>query len=151
MRILIILICIIALAATIAAIIVGSRSFEGLVVDKPYETGMAWDKMRQNRANLGWTVSVQGAPFKTGENELIVKILDKNGSLITNATVSVTVSRPSTRTYDKTYQAVREADGHYRASVDLLLYGNWDVTIDASRNNDHSSFKEKIFAEHGGK
>jgi nitrogen fixation protein FixH len=151
MRILIILISICALAATIGAIIVGRQSFEGLVVEKPYETGLAWDETRQKQANLGWTVSVQGAPFKTGKNELIVKLLDKNGSLLTDAAVSVTVSRPSTRAYDKTYQTVQQADGRYHASIDLLLYGNWGVIIDASRNNDRSSFKEAIFAEQGAK
>jgi len=151
MRILIILVCVIALTATIAAIIVGSRSFEGLVVDKPYETGMAWDETRQKQANLGWTVSVQGAPFKTGMNDLIVKILSKDGSPLADAAISVTVSRPSTRAYDKTYQTVHLADGRYRASIDLLLYGNWDVTVHASRNNDRSSFKETIFVEHSAR
>jgi nitrogen fixation protein FixH len=147
MRILIILICVIALAATIGAIIVGRRSFEGLVVEKPYETGLAWDETRQKQTNLGWTVSVQGAPFKLGKNELIVKVIDKSRSLLTDAAVSVTVSRSSTRAYDKTYRTTQQSDSRYHASIDLQLYGNWDLIIDVSRDNDHSIFKETIFAE----
>jgi nitrogen fixation protein FixH len=149
MRILIIVISITALAATIGAIVVGRQSFEGLVVEKPYETGLTWDETRQKQASLGWTVSVQGAPFKTGKNELIVNILDKNGSLITDAIIIVTVSRPSTRAFDKTYRIVRQADDRYHAFIGLQLYGNWDLIIDVSRNNDHSIFKEAIFAERG--
>lgn len=147
MRILIIVIIITALAATIGAIVVGRQSFEGLVVEKPYETGLTWDESRQKQASLGWTVSVQGAPFKTGKNELIVNILDKNGSPITDAIITVTVSRPSTQAYDKAYRTVRQADDRYHASISLQLYGNWDLIIDVSRNNDHSTFKEAIFAE----
>jgi nitrogen fixation protein FixH len=151
MRILIILICVIALAATIGAIIVGRQSFEGLVVEKPYEKGLAWDETRQKQTNLGWTVSVQGAPFKSGKNELIVKVIDKSRSLLTDAGVSVTVSRSSTRAYDKTYRTTQLSDGRYHASINLLFYGNWDLIIDVSRDNDHSIFKEAIFAEQGVK
>ncbi|HUI67634.1 MAG TPA: FixH family protein [Nitrospirota bacterium] len=151
MRILIIVICIIALAATIGAIIVGKRSFEGLVVEKPYETGLAWDETRNKQTNLGWTVSVQGARFKTGKNELIVKVVDKSRSLLTDAAVSVTVSRSSTREYDKTYRTIEQSDGRYHASISLPLYGSWDLIIDVSRKNDHSIFKEAIFAEQGVK
>lgn len=149
MRILIIVIIITALAATIGAIVVGRQSFEGLVVEKPYETGLTWDETRQKQASLGWTVSVQGAPFKTGKNELIVNILDKNGSQISDAVITVTVSRPSTRAYDKTYRTVRQADDRYHAFIGLQLYGNWDLIIDVSHNNDHSIFREAIFAERG--
>jgi len=147
MRILIIVIIITALAATIGAIVIGRQSFEGLVVEKPYETGLTWDESRQKQASLGWKVSVQGAPFKTGKNELIVNILDKNGTPITDAIITVTVSRPSTRAYDKAYRTVRQADDRYHAFIGLQLYGNWDLIIDVSRNNDRSIFKEAIFAE----
>lgn len=147
MRILIILISITAIAATIVTIIVGQHSFDGLVVEKPYETGLAWDEMHRKQTVLGWTASVHGAPFKTGKNELAVKIQDKNGSLITDAAVSITITRPSTRAYDRAYQTIRQPDGRYHTSVDLFLYGNWDVIIDAIRNNDCASFKKSIFAE----
>lgn len=149
MRMLIILICVIALAATIGAVIIGRQSFEGLVVEKPYETGLAWDETRLKQTSLGWTVSVQGAPFKIGKNELTVKVIDKSRSLLTDAAVSVTVSRSSTRAYDKTYRTTLQPDGRYHASIGLQLYGNWDLIIEVSRNNDHSVFKEAIFAERG--
>ena len=149
MRILIIVISITALAATLGAIVVGRQSFEGLVVEKPYETGLKWDESRQKQTNLGWTVSVQGAPFKTGKNELVVNIIDNSGSLITDAIITVTVSRPATGAYDNTYRTVRQADGRYHAFIGLQLYGNWDVIIDVSRDNDSTIFKEAIFAERG--
>lgn len=53
MRIAIILICILALAATLGAIVVGMRTFDGLVVEKPYETGLAWDEIQRKKTNPG--------------------------------------------------------------------------------------------------
>src|SRR5512147_1628402 len=88
-------VCILALAATIGTIVVGTRSFEGIVVDKPYETGLAWDETERQKAKLGWKIALVGARFRTGENELIIDAFDKNGRPLTNAAVSATVSRPS--------------------------------------------------------
>src|SRR5919108_6547317 len=54
--IILVIISILALSATIGALIVGMRSFEGLVVEKPYETGLAWDELqKQKKENLGKT------------------------------------------------------------------------------------------------
>ena len=152
LTILIVLVCVVALAATIGTIVVGSRSFEGIVVDKPYETGLAWDEARRNRESLGWSVVLQETTYKTGKNDLIVMVRDKNGSPLSDAVVSVVVSRPSTREFDRTYLSVAQEHERRRsptddiAAIDLPLYGNWDVTIDVSRKNERTSFNKIISA-----
>ena len=143
----IILTCILALAATIGAIVVGSRSFEGIVVDNPYETGLAWDTDRRNQESLGWLVVLQNATYKTGKNDLVIMVRDKNGALLSDAVVSVVVSRPSTRAFDRTYRMVVQPDGRYRTEIDLPLYGNWGVIIDVSRKKEHTSFNKVISAD----
>jgi nitrogen fixation protein FixH len=45
-----IIVSILALAATLGAIFVGIRTFDGLVVEKPYETGLAWDEIQRQKA-----------------------------------------------------------------------------------------------------
>src|SRR5512134_959789 len=140
-------VCILALAATIGTIIVGTKSFEGIVVDKPYETGLAWDETERQKAKLGWKVAVERTRFRTGENELIIDAVDKDGRPLTNAAVSATVSRPSTRDFDRTYAAVRRQNGRYRASVAFPLYGTWDVTIAISRNGEHGAYRSAVYAE----
>jgi nitrogen fixation protein FixH len=142
--VIIVLSCVLALAATIGAIVVGSRSFEGTVVDKSYETGLQWDEARRNRESLGWSAVVQEATYKTGKNDLIVILRDKNGAPLSDAVASVAVSRPSTRAFDRTYHTVLQPNGRYRAEIDLPLYGNWEVTIDVSRKNDHTTFNKII-------
>ncbi len=140
-------ISVIALAATIGAIVIGSESFEGIVVDKPYEAGLAWDATHQNHANLGWTIAVAGAPFKIGKDDVIVTVLDKKHALIRDAVVAVTISRPSTRAYDRTFQTSPLSDGRYHATVALPLLGNWDLNIEVNDKSDRTSFHETIYAE----
>jgi nitrogen fixation protein FixH len=151
MRTTIIIVCILALAATIGTIIVGTGNFEGIVVEKPYEAGLAWDEMNKRKTQLGWTVNLGKTPLRTGRNELQVAVFDGNNTLLADADVIVTLSRPSTRAYDKQYQTVRQADGSYQTSVDIPLYGNWDVLIDVVRNKDRAGFKIAIFADKGSR
>ena len=47
-----VIVSVLALAATIGAIVIGMKSFEGLVVEKPYETGLAWDEIKKKKATL---------------------------------------------------------------------------------------------------
>jgi nitrogen fixation protein FixH len=151
MRIIITLIWILVLAATIGTIVVGSRSFEGIVEDNPYEAGLAWDEAREQKAKLGWTITLEETPFRTGGNTLLIDVFDKDRARLSDAVVRVSLARPSTKTYDKAYEAVRLADGRYHALVDMPLYGNWDVMIDVSRAKDRARFKKTVFAEKGQK
>jgi nitrogen fixation protein FixH len=151
MRTLIILVSILAIAATIGMVVVGRYSFEGIVVDKPYETGLAWDAIQQNRENLAWKAAVQQRTFQSGRNDLIVTVLGKDGLPLVSALVRVNVSRPSTRAFDKTFPTVQQADGSYHGTIDLPLYGSWDLDIDVSLNADRTSFKRTIFAERAPK
>ena len=139
--------CLLALGATIGTIVVGSRSFEGIVVDKPYEAGLAWDQERRNQESLGWSVGLQETTFKTGKNDLVVIVRDKNGAPLSDAVVSVAVSRPSTRAFDRTYRTVVQPNGRYLAAIDLPLYGNWGVLVEVSRKKEHTSFNKMISAD----
>ena len=150
MRILIgsiILVCFIALAATIGTIIIGSRSFEGLVVDKPYETGLAWDKEHGKCDRLGWKAALRRPIFRTGENDFSVMVTAKDGSPLSSATVTVVVTRPSTRAYDRTYKATQQTAGLYRTLVDLPLFGDWDLGIAVSHESDRCNFEQRVYAE----
>jgi len=147
MRFLIITICLIAVGATVATIVVGSRSFEGIVAEHPYENGLAWDQVHREKTRLGWSVSVLGLPYKTGKNEMEFSVLDKNGRPLSGAVVNVALSRPATSALDRVYPARCGQDGHYRVSVDLPQFGYWDVRIEVKQQNEHCSFSEKIYAE----
>ena len=149
MRILIVLVCIVAIGATAATIIIGGRSFEGLVVEKPYDVGLAWDKTRQQKVELGWNVSTSKSSFAVGANDLRISVSDKTGKQLANAELNVKISRPATTAYDRTYQANRQTDGSYLASITLPLQGNWEATITVACGNSKASYSTKIYAPGG--
>jgi nitrogen fixation protein FixH len=147
MRILIVSICILVVGATIGTIMVGRRTFEGVVVDKPYEAGLMWDQVRLKTANLGWTVSLPDTAFKMGNNDVLISVFDKNKRPLADAVVCIALSRPSTSAYDRTFQARREQDGRYRVSIDLPEFGYWDLRIDVTSNKQQGSYMNRIYAK----
>ncbi len=147
MKTLIIVVTLIGLAAVISAIVVGTKSFEGIVVENPYETGLSWDAKEKEKAPLGWKIDLRTKRFKTGENGVVLQVSDREGSPLSHAEVSITVSRPSTNAYDKVYRAVSESDGMYETHVRLPLFGYWDMNIRVFNKGRNVIFHEKIFAE----
>ncbi|MGD0886944.1 MAG: FixH family protein [Thermodesulfovibrionales bacterium] len=147
MRILIAIIVLLGLASVIAVIYFGEHTFEGIVVEHPYEQGLAWDRVRKEKSALGWAVDLSNKQFKQGDNELVLSVHDKDGSPLRGAKVSVIVSRPATACYDRRYETVGFADGLYRSAVSFPLRGQWDVRVEVSRNGNTVVFDQRIFAE----
>ena len=93
---------------------------------------------------------IKGSGFKTGENDLIFTVLDKEGnSLDLDQGISVLLSRPSTDSYDMVFNAREDDEGLYRVSVQFPLYGYWDVKLNIVRNEDDISIKKRVFVEKG--
>jgi nitrogen fixation protein FixH len=148
-KILLIIVCIIGLAAVIGAIIVGKNTFEGTVVDKPYEQGLSYDALRKEREESGWSVDIMQPVLSVGRNDLIISVIDRQGKPLSDSNVSVTVSRPSSSAYDKTYQTVGADRGQHKAEIDLPLYGHWDLKIQVMAEGKSVTFEKRIFAEKG--
>jgi len=146
MRNLIVIISIAVAAMTIATIIVGSRMFDGVVVERPYDTGLAWDEAQKRQARLGWKVVVVNANLKVGSNELILVVSDRDGTPLKDATVVVTVSRPSTKAYDRIYRAMPGGGGRYQVPISLPLVGLWDIRTEITRQEDLSTAVARVEA-----
>ncbi|MBI5675976.1 MAG: FixH family protein [Nitrospirae bacterium] len=150
MKTLISIVVIVGLAAVIGAVVVGVRSFDGTVIAKPYEEGLAWDEARKDRAELGWSIKLNAGIFKVGENDLQFTLLDKQGSpLDLPAEVSLNFSRPSTDAYDRKVDVQKLGAGLYRALVNFPLYGQWDIKIYLIKNAKKIEFKERVFVGKG--
>lgn len=143
----IVLLSALVLAVTIGTIVMGGRQFEGLVTTRPYETGLAWDEIRKEQQRLGWTITVLKQNIKKGGNDLYVTALERDGKPLKNATVLVTISRPASRQYDRTYEAKQLNDGRYVASVELPLFGHWDLRADIRQGKERMEHRERIYAQ----
>jgi len=149
MKALIIIVTVIALSAVIGSVIVGKKVFDGTVVEKPYEQGLLWDKIRSNKHESGWSAVVNNRKFNKGEDEVSISVLDKYGKPLSDASVSILVSRPSTTAYDRNYETLRRSDNSYAAKVYFPLFGYWDLKIKVAKKGESVIFEERIFAKEG--
>jgi nitrogen fixation protein FixH len=134
---------------TAATIVVGSRSFDGLVVEKPYENGLDWDKAEQQKTRLGWQVSLDNASVRVGATDLKISIFDKPGTRLKNADVTVKLTRPETTAFDHGYKAVPQPDGSYRASVTVPVQGNWQAVVAVAQGKNRVVYTLPVYVSGG--
>jgi len=147
MKTLIITVSVIAFSAVIATIIIGNETFDGIVVEKPYEQGLLWDKIQDRKIESGWKAVINNRKIKTGNAEISISVFDKSGKPLSDASVSLVVSRPATTVYDRNYETVRQSDDSYAAKVYFPLFGYWDLKIKVAKKGESVIFEKRIFAE----
>jgi nitrogen fixation protein FixH len=147
MKTLIVTVTAIALAAVIGSIIVGERFFDGLVVEKPYDKGLQWDRERQEKAVLGWKAAVVSRDLHTGNNDMFFTVHDRDGKPLEGDRVTLVISRPSTAAYDQYYEPSTQGDAMYKVSVHFPLYGYWDLKINVRHENKEVVFQKRIYVE----
>jgi nitrogen fixation protein FixH len=148
MRTVLIIVSILGLAAVIGAVIVGRSTFDGTVVDRPYEQGLEYDAVQKERAASGWSVNIVTPSFRVGKNDLLIKVTDRLGLPLEVDALSVTVSRPSSAAYDQTYATLRTDTGRFSTEINLPLYGYWDARMQVTQQNKTITFEHRIFADH---
>lgn len=149
MKILIFIVVLIGILAILSPFIVGRSVFDGVVIDHPYERGLSWDETRREKAALGWQVHIGTKAYRVGQNAVAFSVIDKGGRPLPDAQVHLAISRPSSITYDRVFPVVKEAQGRYRAAVQLPLYGIWDLRITIAKEEKKVLFEERIFAQKG--
>ena len=147
MKTLIVAIVLIGLSSVAASIIVGSWVFDGTVTQDPYETGLLWDRIQKEREASGLSITIKNTEFTRGMNTLLMKILDQGGKPLRKASISVTVSRPSTAAYDETYNCTRLDDGSWRVILAFPLYGYWNLKVRIVRGQSDILFSKQVFAK----
>lgn len=144
MRPFIAIVAITVIAATAGTIYIGSTTFDGVVDDHPYEAGLAWDETARKQARLGWKLFIENDRIRQGTNEIVLRFIDRTGSPINGASVEITLSRPSTNEYDRTFRADPSGGGRYRAWITIPLEGRWDVKTKAHRAGESFTSVERV-------
>ncbi|HET6516180.1 MAG TPA: FixH family protein [Thermodesulfovibrionales bacterium] len=150
MKTVIAIVVLVGLLSVVGAIIVGTRTFEGIVTEKPYEKGLSWDRTEKERASSGLRIEILTKTFVTGDNDILFSVLDREDRPFDGEAVSITISRPSSATYDRTFNTVMAGEGVYRASVSFPLHGFWDLKIPVPVKGKEIVFEKRIYVEKGG-
>lgn len=123
----------VVIAVNAVLITAAFRSFPGLVVQRPYDRGIAYnDQLRQSRAQteLGWTVLPRYEPGR-----LSVRILGAGGKPVSALDVRATLSRPLEADTAITLSLSPSAEG-YAVDMASLRSGQWDIALGVTRASD---------------
>jgi nitrogen fixation protein FixH len=116
-------------------------TFSGEVVDRPYETGLAYNKQiaaAHAQDALGWTMSAHVSHAADGKASIAIDPRDADGKHLHGLDVNVTFESPVDRARDVRTPLVASGDGVYRGAT-AIGAGVWDLAIDA-RKPDGKSF-----------
>jgi nitrogen fixation protein FixH len=118
-------------------------SFSGEDVAKPYQRGLEYNKDLAARAaqrDLGWTATIGLTRIGNAGGMISVVIKGKDGTPRAGLSVEATLRRPTDTKLDRTIPLEPLAGGEYRAAVDALAAGQWDV-IARTAAEDGTSFE----------
>jgi nitrogen fixation protein FixH len=141
------IVVIIGIGAVVATVLIGSSTFEGIVVSNPYEEGLRWDAQQRARAESGWSVSLPSRSFPRGTTVFSATVSDRKGHPLPDAVVVLRVSYPSTSRYDEAHTLARERDGRFVGTVNLPRSGLWNVQFVVSQGGKQAVFEDSIRAE----
>lgn len=147
MKILLIIVTIIGLGAVIGAVVVGTSTFDGTVVDKPYERGLSYDAVHHEKEASGLNVEILNKVISAGTNDILLSVTDRDGKPVPDVAISLSISRPSSKAFDKTYTAVKTEKGQFIVKADLPLYGYWTAGVQVAEKGKSITFEKTLFAE----
>lgn len=107
-----------------------TRTFSGLVVEKPYLKGLAYEAtLRQEAAQaaLGWTTTTA---FRDG-SEIAVRYLDRAGRPLAGLAVEALIESPLRPEPDSRVGLAYRGDGWYRARVEFAHPGQREAAVTA--------------------
>ena len=75
-----------------------------------------------------FTFETNPAPPVAGKNEIILKLQDQDGKLLTGATVDVSADHTDMTGMTMSGQATEQEDGKYAITADFSMSGTWKIT-----------------------
>lgn len=122
-------------------------SFSGLVTDRPYDRGRAYNTTLEARAKqdaLGWTARFAIDAQGDGTQRLLLEVTDREGAPIAGATVDATLVRPVERGHDRGAALSERGAGRYAGTVALDLPGLWEARIVVQRGTDRFAAIKRV-------
>ncbi|MBP2301683.1 FixH family protein [Azospirillum picis] len=81
------------------------------------------------QAERGWKVQTDFTSTEPRKAVVAITVHDKDGGVLKDAAVSVTLIRPTSEGHDKTLSLPYLGEGRYAAPVELDLEGQWDLRL----------------------
>lgn len=133
----------------VGSAVYASKTFDG-DISNAYEKGMAYPDELLKLQQKGWDFAVLSPQMRAGvPSEIELLITDKTGQPVTGAEVEMEISRLTMPDTLPIQVAEEGKKGHYTLSVNLPLYGHWQVLTRMSLEGDEIKHDFRIYAEEG--
>lgn len=119
----------VVIAVNTVLIVMATRTFSGLVVEKPYLKGIAYERTLEReaaQAKLGWKVTTA---FRHGA--VSVRYLGPEGRPVTALTVTAEIRSPVGLEAPIWAELSYRGEGWYAAEIRLPRAGQWETTARA--------------------
>lgn len=133
----------------VGSAVYASKTFDGAIANS-YKKGMEYPKDMARLKEKGWSFAVLNPQIKAGAPaEIGLLITDKTGQPVTGAHVELEISRLTMPETLPVQEALEGEGGRYAASVQLPVYGHWQVQARVSLAGDTVQHLFKIYADEG--
>lgn len=137
----------VVIAVNAAMVYVALGSFSGLVTDRPYDRGRAYNTTLEARAKqeaLGWTLRFAAQAEGDGSQRLLLEVSDAAGAPVSGASVDITFLRPVERGHDRKATLSERGAGRYAGAVALDRPGLWEAQIVVERGTDRFAATKRL-------
>lgn len=114
-------------------------SMPGTDVDSAYRASLAFNSeigAAREQVARAWTVTAHVEREPDGRGLVQAEARDKNGAPLVGLTFTAQLARPTDKRADRTVALGERETGLYRARVENLPAGQWDLVLEASRGDE---------------
>lgn len=129
----------VVLAVNLTMIWLAIGSFPGLVTERAYDRGLAYNRNLQAaaaQARLGWQGDLEVRAGADRAAEVVFKLRDRSGAPLSGASVTASLERPVETADDLTLVLEEQVAGTYSARPALPRSGVWDLHLVVARGAD---------------
>jgi nitrogen fixation protein FixH len=131
----------VVLAANAALVWFALSTWTGLVAERPYERGVAYNRLiaaEAQQAALGWRAEVAFVPHSGAERAgvIAITIVDRDAKGLSGLVIEASAERPLENLSPIRLAPAYAGAGRYIADVELPRRGQWDIRIHAAQGDD---------------
>ena len=143
MKLTLTIVTLIGIVAVVGAIVVGIMSFDGVVVEHPYERGLEWDRENALREASGLDVRVLSSELPKREASIEFIVRHKDGTAY-EGPVELVLTRPETSALDQNYTPSALGGGKFAAKVELPREGAWVLEVLLNSSGNTVAFRRNV-------
>lgn len=115
-------------------IVISLKTFRGEDEQKPYLQGVEYNRtlaLRAEQTKIGWRAAIGATRSPSGDLEISVSLNGPNGAPAPQAAFEGELRHPADENRDRVFALTETGPGIYRASLQGVGAGAWDVIVTA--------------------